>query len=149
MIMNIVIRLYNWCPFGRQHLLSQQLICCRVGGDPLGGDVDLVDVDSGGAGPSQAGGEREEGDGEDVAASGVADGDKEDRRQHQACGHEEAVVRWDCLSPWQLSIRLKDSIQRDTKPDPTVKLFSLYQMFFFLLKLETSRSAFRASDPIV
>ena len=54
-------------------------------GHPLRSDVYLVDVDPGGAGPSQGGGECEEGDGEDVITAGVADRYEEQRRQRQSC----------------------------------------------------------------
>lgn len=56
---------------------------------PPGGDVDLVDEDSGGAHPSCGRGQSEEGDGEDVAAAGVTDGNEEGCRQHAPCTERE------------------------------------------------------------
>lgn len=52
-------------------------------------DVYLVDEDSGGAGPSDGCGEREEGDGQDVAAAGVAHSDEETSRRQRTCECED------------------------------------------------------------
>lgn len=60
-----------------------------------GGDVDLVDEDSGCCGSSHGGGEREERDGEDVVAADVADAHQE------GCGGQRACVGAQRRSVWE------------------------------------------------
>lgn len=76
---------------GHRSLMLPGLIGELHGGrHPPRSDVDLVHEDSGGAEPSCGGGEREEGDGEDVVAAGVNHSHEESRRQQQTCREDSS-----------------------------------------------------------
>lgn len=98
-----------------------------------GGDVDLVDEDSGRCGSSHGGGEREERDGEDVVAADVADAHQE------GCGGQRACVGAQRRSVWERtgSKPLREKL-RATK-EPRCAVFCSINQPFIHFHTQTKR----------